>query len=184
VAKGRPKSKRWGSGPGPSLDAKEQFGRAVDLYCKGSYGEALVIFDALRQEFPDSTEIERARQQCVDARNRDPLNLPGPASGQVMGDTLDENTLRSMRRIAVEKMLHGESDAVQIQAAELVARLSGSLNDTGQTDASETEAEETTVPEEEGLDEPSGDPASNGNGHGGVSKDDAAVDVDASEVTG
>lgn len=127
MAKGSPTRGRWGTA-GPSIDAKQQFGRAVDLYCAGKYGEALVIFDALSQEFPDSSEIRRARRQCIDARNRDPLNLPGPASGQVMGDQIDDEILREMRRMVVEKMFHGESDAVRLQAAELVARMGGVLD--------------------------------------------------------
>jgi len=116
---------KWGNSAKPSLEAKQRFGRAVDLYCAGHYGEALALFDALQADFPDSAEIRRARQQCLDARNRDPLHLPGPVDGQVAGDELDETTIRALRRIAVEKMLHGSTDAVQIQAAELVARLAG-----------------------------------------------------------
>lgn len=116
---------KWGGNAKPSLDAKQRFGRAVDLYCAGHYGEALAIFDSLQADFPDSMEIERARRQCIEARNRDPINLPGPADGQVAGDALDASTLQALRRIAVEKMLHGVTDAVQLQAAELVARLAG-----------------------------------------------------------
>lgn len=120
--------KRWGRTAKPSVDAKQQFGRAVDLYCAGRYGEALAIFDTLHAEFPDSTEIERARRQCVEARNRGPLNLPGPGEGQVAGDELDEPTMRAMRRIVVEKLLHGDTDVVQLQAAELIARMAGVLD--------------------------------------------------------
>ena len=120
-----PNRQKWGNNAKPSLEAKQRFGRAVDLYCAGHYGEALALFDALQADFPDSVEIRRARRQCLDARNRDPLHLPGPADGQVAGDELDEATIRALRRIAVEKMLHGSTDAVQIQAAELVARLAG-----------------------------------------------------------
>lgn len=118
---------RWGARGRPSMDAKQQFGRAVDLYCAGHYGEALAIFDALQAEFPDSAEIERARRQCVEARTREPLHLPGPSAGQVAGGELDEDAMRAVRRVAMEKMLHGSSDAVQLQAAELVARLAGML---------------------------------------------------------
>jgi hypothetical protein len=116
---------KWGSQGKPSVDAKQRFGRAVDLYCAGHYGEALALFDSLQEEFPDSMEIERARRQCIEARNRGPINLPEPDAGQVAGDALDDGTLRALRRIAVEKMLHGATDAVQLQAAELVARLAG-----------------------------------------------------------
>jgi hypothetical protein len=160
---------------GPSIEAKQQFGQAVDLYCAGKYGEALVIFNALSQEFPDSVEIQKARQQCLEARNRDPLNLPGPHSGQVMGDTLDDEILRSMRRIVVEKMLHGSSDAVQLQAAELVARMSGVLEGTPASPeaAASTEAE---APEEGGK------VSGSANGNGQATHGHRDVDVDAQDV--
>lgn len=35
--------------------------------------------------------------------------------------------MRAVRRVAMEKMLHGATDAIQLQAAELVARLTGMI---------------------------------------------------------
>lgn len=122
---------RWGARNRPSMDAKQQFGRAVDLYCAGHFGEALAIFDALQVEFPDSMEIERARRQCAEARSRDPLHLPGPSGTPISGDDLDEDAMRAVRRVAMEKMLHGATDAIQLQAAELVARLTGMIGQPG-----------------------------------------------------
>lgn len=122
---------RWGAKSRPTMDAKQQFGRAVDLYCAGRYGEALAIFDALQAEFPDSVEIARARRQCAEARNRDPLSLAGPEV-QGVGDEIDGRIMSSVRRVAIEKMLHGSSDAIQLQAAELVARLAGMLGSPGE----------------------------------------------------
>jgi hypothetical protein len=49
----------------------------------------------------------------------------------VAGDELDEDAMRAVRRVAMEKMLHGATDAVQIQAAELVARLAGMIGPQG-----------------------------------------------------
>jgi hypothetical protein len=161
---------RWGTRSKPSLDAKQRFGRAVDLYCAGYYGEALAIFDALQHEFPDSVEIERARRQCLDARNRDPIHLPGPATGQVAGDELDEGTLRALRRIAVEKMLHGSSDAVQLQAAELVARMAGVL-DASPRSAPEKPYSPSPADVPPGNGSPHGD--AGGNGHAGGTGDHA-----------
>jgi len=175
MAKGTPNPNRWGNQKGPSIEAKERFGRAVDLYCAGNYGEALVIFNMLSQEFPDSIEIHKAREQCVEARNRDPLNLPDPASGQVMGDQLDEGILRSMRRIVVEKMLHGSSDTVQLQAAELVARMAGVL-DGAPLSEDTTDDRATDTPEDE-------DASHKGNGHSSTSTYEHAVDVDVNEVS-
>lgn len=122
---------RWGAKSRPSMDAKQQFGRAVDLYCAGHYGEALAIFDALQAEFPDSIEIERARRQCAEARTRDPIRLTGPAGAQITGEEFDEDAMRAVRRVALEKMLHGTTETVQLQAAELVARLAGMLGPEG-----------------------------------------------------
>ncbi len=175
MAKGTPNPNRWGRQKGPSIEAKERFGRAVDLYCAGNYGEALVIFNMLSQEFPDSIEIQKAREQCIEARNRDPLNLPDPASGQVMGDQLDEGILRSMRRIVVEKMLHGSSDAVQLQAAELVARMAGVLDGPPPTEDTTDDRSDPMAEEEESSHE--------GNGHPQSSPDNLTVDVDVNEVS-
>lgn len=162
--------KKWGSRAKPTVDAKQQFGRAVDLYCAGHYGEALAIFDALQAEFPDSAEIQRARRQCLDARNRDPLNLPGPADGQVAGDELDEGTVRAMRRIVVDKMLRGDSDAVQLQAAELVARMAGVLDATparpaGGSGAAAAQGQEAASTPHNG--ESRAEPGGNGHVHDG-----------------
>lgn len=141
--------RKWGGRTKPSLEAKQRFGRAVDLYCAGHYGEALVLFDSLKAEFPDSEQIERARRQCEEARNRGPVNLPEPAEGQIAGDELDENTVRAVRRIAVEKMLNGATDAVQIQAADLVARLAGAFDRTSNAGADSTTAPDPAEPAKE-----------------------------------
>ena len=157
--------KKWGTRVKPNVDAKQQFGRAVDLYCEGRYGEALAIFDALQAEFPDSAEIQRARRQCMEARNRDPINLPEPSEGQVAGDELNEATLRALRRIVVAKMLHGSTEGVQLRAAELVARMAGVLRPEGSVagGAAKTEAglAESELPPENG--ERPANPG--GNGH-------------------
>ena len=89
-----------------------------------------------------------------------------------MGDVLDENTLRSMRRIVVQKMLHGETDAVQLQAAELVARMSGVL------DAPPKPAEEAASEACEDSDMADTSEDSGGNGHA-VGANDAPLDVNA-----
>ncbi|MCF6284177.1 MAG: hypothetical protein L3K26_03175, partial [Candidatus Hydrogenedentes bacterium] len=173
----------------PSIEAKQRFGRALDLYCAGSFGEALVIFDALMQEFPESMEIEKARHQCIEARNRDPLHLPGPDSGQVMGDVLDENTLRSMRRIVVEKMLHGATEPVQLQAAELVARMGGVL-DTARpapmnhpsTEKDDPSSTNGSVDDSRAEGHRPGGKTLGGNDRTEATGDDASLDVDVDEV--
>ncbi len=186
MAKGSPTPNRWGNRGAPSIEAKQRFGRAVDLYCAGNYGEALVIFNALRKEFPDSSEIEKARQQCLEARNREPLNLPGPASGQVMGDDLDDATFRAMRRIVIEKMLHGSTDTVQLQAAELVARMGGMLDghQPSESDPAAPTATETNTTAPAYRHEAEEDPieSAHGNGHSSPSQDEDSLEVDTDEV--
>src|SRR5690606_35404286 len=60
----------WRRIAGPSEEAKQQFGKAVDLYSAHRYAEALTIFDSLAREFPDNPEIDQARRQCLRAMNR------------------------------------------------------------------------------------------------------------------
>jgi len=112
----------WRRIAGPSEEAKQQFGKAVDLYTSHRYAEALAIFDSLAREFPDNPEIEQARKQCLRAMNR--TTLPPPAEPHVAGGKLDESTIR---QVLLTKMLHGATDSIQLQAAELAARLLGML---------------------------------------------------------
>ena len=116
------KSFNWRRIAGPSEDAKQQFGKAVDLYTAHRYAEALAIFDSLAREFPDNPEIDQARRQCLRAMNR--TTLPAPVETAGTGGKLDEHTIR---QVLLAKMLNGATDSIQLQAAELAARMLGML---------------------------------------------------------
>lgn len=106
----------------PPQEAKEQFGRAVDLYTDRQYGEALVIFDELRRCYPDNSDIQQARTECLKAlRSR---NVPAleDRRGLSEGDELNEATVR---RIVLEKLLYGGSEMVQVEAARVAAEILG-----------------------------------------------------------
>lgn len=113
----------WRRIAGPSEEAKQQFGKAVDLYSSHRYAEALTIFDSLAREFPDNPEIDQARRQCLRAMNRS--TLPPPAEPVPTGSAkLDEQTVK---QVLLAKMLNGATDSIQLQAAELAAKLLGML---------------------------------------------------------
>ena len=118
-------------GERPSEDAKRRFGQAADLFYGGRYAEALAIFDGLAREFPGNPEIESARTQCLKSMRRPPLSLPSPGSSLESDKPLDKELIK---RIIVDKMLNGSTEAIQLQAAELAARMVG-LFENGRTGA-------------------------------------------------
>ena len=127
----------WWRGVGePPQDAKRQFGEAVDLYCKRRYAEALAIFNSLAKRFPNNKDIENGREQCISALKR-PHGLALEHKGSPVADAkLDEETVK---RVVLEKMLHGSTEAIQLQAAELAARIL-KMEGNGQVTHEEAEA--------------------------------------------
>jgi len=118
-----------GAGESPTEEAKQRFGRAVDLFYGGKHAEALAVFDSLAREYAGNQDIEAARQQCLAAlRQGRGLALehqPGEgwdAGGRGAGDRLDEETLI---RVVTEKLLRGRSDEAQLHAAEIACKLLG-----------------------------------------------------------
>lgn len=123
-AGGRTFAKRNWAGQGqsePPPEAKQRFGQAVDAYYAQRYAEALAIFDALAKEFPGNPDIEHGRAQVVRAMRRPTLPPPGPGRAPTDQD-LNEPAIR---RIVLEKMLYSNADAVQLQAADIAAKLLG-----------------------------------------------------------
>ncbi len=141
------------SGTPPTEDAKRKFGEAVDLFYGSRYAESLAIFDALVQQFPGNPDIENGRQQCLQALRKPQQTFAledktGPAVGggsfggmasPAREGGLDKDTVR---RIVIEKMLRSPNEAVQLQAADLAARLLGML------ETHEEEQEPVAEPEE------------------------------------
>ncbi len=136
----------WWRGAGKANnDAKRQFGEAVDLYYLGRFAEALALFNVLARNFPGNPDIERGRIQCERA-----LRNPGVGrrlaledqSEQIKDAALDRETVE---RIVLEKLLSGGSEAVQLQAADIAARILG-LYDGASTESSEVAPSVETNP--------------------------------------
>jgi nitroreductase len=136
----------WQGRVAPTEEAKRRFGEAVDLYYGGRYAEALAIFDTLAKQYPGNPDIENGRLQCMKAMRRAPAALTGQTAPAVDPDArLDEETVK---RVILEKLLHGGSEATQLQAAELAARLLGLYNGNANGHREEQPAE--TASSEEG----------------------------------
>lgn len=117
--------------PGAMQAHIEQFARAVDLFNRAYYAEALAIFDALAAALPDNSDVLFARRQCMEAIKRPRLEAPSPGGSETkasgaQADTggFDEETVK---RIVRDKLLAGgsKSDEVQLKAAEIAARILG-----------------------------------------------------------
>ena len=141
----------WGrQDPAAREEAKRLFGRAADLYCNGQYGEALALFDELVVRFPGNPEIENAREQCLQARSRRPLGLPLPGGASPAGIATDREGLRhAVMAKLVDKLQHGSTDMVQLQAAELIARMHGFLDNGHAGKAEPPKSDAEAVPEDE-----------------------------------
>jgi predicted Zn-dependent protease len=113
---------RWPRRPSLSEEAKERFGKAVDLYNNQRYAEALAIFDSFVYQFPGNPEIEQARAQCLSALKRGRIALPETMARAASDAKLEEAVIK---RIILEKMLYDSSGAVQLEAAKLAAEILG-----------------------------------------------------------
>lgn len=117
--------------------AKLTFGKAVDHYYAGEVAQALVLFSGLIAIYPDREEIVHARSLCAGALRR-ATPLPPPASTPLLESAtiddsafanVDELNSTTVRKFILEKMLHGETELAQIQAAELAGRMVGLFPD-------------------------------------------------------
>ena len=125
----------WRGGGKANDDAKRRFGEAVDLYYSGRFAEALAIFNGLARDFPQNPDIQNGRIQCERA-----LKRPGAGRRLALEDkseklkdaVLDKETVK---RIVLEKLVAGSSDAIQLQAAAIAAKILG-MYDGAESDAS------------------------------------------------
>jgi len=101
-------------------DAARRFASAVDLYNSRRYAEALTLLNRLQQDYPGNGHVEAAREQCAAA-------LEGGVKGTYHGRPLDESHLNPdlVKQVVLDKMLRGQSEAVQLQAADMAARMLG-----------------------------------------------------------
>jgi len=126
----------WRGATEPPEDAKRRFGQAVDLYCSQRYAEAMAIFNSLAKQFPGNPDIENGRAQCIAALKRPPaLALEDKSPGHV-DPTLDEATVKD---VVLEKLIHGSSETIQLQAAELACRMLGLFQKNGHVSAPQSQ---------------------------------------------
>lgn len=134
--------KFWWTGQGPPTeDSKRKFGEAVDLFYSQRHAEALAIFDDLAKQYPGDPNIDNGRAQCLNALRRPPLRLQHQ-SHELDGAKLDEETVK---KVVLEKLLHGTTDTIQLQAAELACKMLG-LGVDGQAPPDTPEAKEEAPP--------------------------------------
>lgn len=131
----------WKRRAAPSPEAIERFGRGVDLYNQGRYGEALAVFDALAHDMPDTPEIEQARNHCMSALRRPRLPEAEPSSRSTGSHELTE---REIQQVILEKMRTGETDAdrIQLEAARLAAEVLGLIGKAAPTEGVPTGSSE------------------------------------------
>lgn len=169
-------------GPGPPEGAKQRFGQAVDLYYGGKYGEALAIFDSLAKQFPGNPDIERGRAQCIEGTRRPAL--PAPQNRHLL--TQSELNEETVRRVILDKLLNGRSEAIQLQAAELAAKVLGML-DAGNLpkEAAEEEGEQTSEAATSGIEGDDEETAAEESGEqdDGVEEVPAETIVDSEDVS-
>jgi hypothetical protein len=156
------KTKWWGTQGTPPEDAKRRFGEAVDLYYSERYAESLAIFNDLAKEYPGNPDIENGRAQCLRTLRRPPARRHvaledqsghSGEAGPVPEAKLDEATVR---RVVLEKLVAGQSETVQLQAAELAANMLGMLDGRMARDQEESTGDAAdTPPEESEPEEPS-----------------------------
>lgn len=103
-------------------EAWRKFATAVDLYNNKRFAEALTLLSALQQSFPGNPSIEAAQAQCAEA-----LQEAASPTLTYEGETVPDSALSEelVKGVILKKMLHGGTEEIQLQAAELAARLLG-----------------------------------------------------------
>lgn len=137
----------------PDMAAKMQFGRAVDLFFAGQFGEAYAMLSDLARRMPDDPDIEAARGACLNSlRTRPLLAVDRPAALPALSDEspqpadkeeeLDHSERDIIKKVLFDKMLHGETDEIQLRAAEMALKAFG-FDEVAQEEATETEPHDT-----------------------------------------
>jgi hypothetical protein len=108
-------------------EAWRKFATAVDLYNSKRYAEALTLLSGLQQTFPGHPSIETAQAQCMEALQE----AASPPRLEYDGEPIAETVLTEelVKSVVLRKMLHGNSEEIQLKAAELGARMLGLLGD-------------------------------------------------------
>jgi hypothetical protein len=129
---------------GAPEEIRRRFAEGVDLYFAKRYSEALVIFNNLAAAMPHDADIQMGQTMCLNAlRKISPMGrlAHDGAFGRlaVTGDSHDreETVLHGptptldrdfFKRFFYDKMMHGDTDDVQVRAAELAAKMLGFLD--------------------------------------------------------
>lgn len=103
-------------------EAWRKFATAVDLYNNKRYAEALTLLNALQQVFPGNPHVEAAQVQCAEALKDATSPVLQYDGAPVAETTLSEELVKG---VVLKKMLNGGTEEIQLQAAELAARLLG-----------------------------------------------------------
>lgn len=109
----------------PPEDDKLLFGKGVDLYMEGHYGQALALFSSLLQRYPGSTEIQTARQLCAKGLRALPFK-PRDTKPERLGEP-EKLDAEFVHKFVLDMMMNGASENVQLQAAELACRMLGMI---------------------------------------------------------
>jgi len=108
----------------PREESWRKFAHAVDLYNQRRYAEALTLLSALQQAYPGNASIDAAQAQCAEALREATSPTLGYDGRAVDEQVLNEDLVRS---VVLNKLLNGTTEAIQLQAAELAARMLGML---------------------------------------------------------
>jgi hypothetical protein len=108
------------AGEGGEESGWREFAEAVDLYNGKRYAESLALLNALHARHPDNPHVYAARMQCLRALQRS-ANALQEYDGTRVADT--RLTPELVKSVVLDKMLHAKDEGVQLQAAELAARL-------------------------------------------------------------
>ena len=103
--------------------AWRKFAEAVDLYNAGRFAEALTLLGALKEQFPENPHVLQAEVECGRALAQ--------SRKRILENGANELTPELVHRVILDKMLHGSSESVQLEAAMLAAKLMGMLPEDG-----------------------------------------------------
>lgn len=103
-------------------EAWRKFASAVDLYNGRRYAEAMTLLNALQQAYPGNPSINAAQQQCAEALKEAASPVFNYGGAQISEEVLSEDLVKG---VILKKMLQGSTEEIQLQAAELAARVLG-----------------------------------------------------------
>ena len=110
----------------PNRELREKswrdFAAAVDLYNSNRFAEAFAVLDGLLERFPANPHVQTAREQCITA-----LQESAIATRLYDGKPIKEGNLNPqlVKSVILDKMRNSGDETVQLQAADMAARILG-----------------------------------------------------------